>query len=86
MLRKIFWLLLLIVFVVSGCAEKNNKSDLYESIIQKDKMIVGISLDSKPFAFKDSNGDIKGIEVDLAKEIAERRRIQAANAKLLSCK
>lgn len=72
MLRKVFWLLLLIVFAVSGCAEKKNKIDLYKSIIQKDQMIVGISFDSKPFGFKDSNAQIKGMEVDLAKEIANR--------------
>ncbi len=72
MLRKVFWLLILIVFVSSGCAEKSNNSDLYESIIQKDNIIVGISLDSKPFGFKEPDGQIKGMEADLAREIADR--------------
>lgn len=71
MSKKIFGLLLLVVIVISGCTE-NNKINLYESIIQKDKIIVGISFDSKPFGFKDASGQIKGIEADLAKEIAER--------------
>lgn len=72
MFKKIFWLLLLVVFIGSGCISNNNKNDLYASIIKKDKIVVGISLDSKPFAFKDANGELKGIEVDLAKEIANR--------------
>ncbi len=71
MFKKVFWLLLLIILVISGCI-KNNKNDLYKSILQKDKLIVGVSFVSKPFAFKDSDGQMKGIEVDLAKEIAER--------------
>jgi len=71
MFKKVFWLLLLIVFIVVGCAE-NNKIGLYESIVHKDKIIIGLSFDSKPFSFKDSYGNIKGIEVDLAKEIAQR--------------
>lgn len=72
MLKKIVWLLTLIIFVSSVCAAKNNKTDLYESIIKRDKIIVGISFDSKPFGFKDSNGQIQGMEADLAREIAKR--------------
>lgn len=72
MLRKVFLLLLLFSFVASGCTKKPKQADLYESIIRKDKMVVGISFDSKPFGFKDSDGQIKGFEVDLAKEIAAR--------------
>lgn len=70
--KKIFGLLFLIIFVIYGCAPKNTEPDLYESIIKKDKLIVGISFDSKPFAFKDSDGQLKGLEVDLTKEIARR--------------
>lgn len=72
MLRKVFLLLILIVFVLSGYAKNSNNIDLYESIIQKDKMIVGMSFDSKPFGFKGPDGQIKGMEVDLAREIAKR--------------
>ena len=72
MLKKVFWLLLIFLLVISGCAQKINRIDLYESIIKKDKIIVGISFNSKPFAYKDSDGKLKGIEVDLAKEIAKR--------------
>ncbi len=73
MLKKIFCLLILILFVSCGIANaKDDKIDLYESIIKKDNMIVGISFDSKPFGFKDSDGQIKGMEADLAREIAKR--------------
>ena len=72
MLRKIFWLLLLIIFAQCNCFAKSNKGNLYESIIKRDKIIVGISFDSKPFGFKDSKGQIMGMEADLTREIAER--------------
>ncbi len=65
-------ILITLIFALSGCSNIKSKSDLYQDIIQKDKMIVGISFDSKPFGFKDSDGQIKGMEVDLAKEIANR--------------
>lgn len=72
MSKKLLWLLILTVFVLSGCARIENGEDLYNSIIKKDKIIVGISFDSKPFGFKDSDGQIKGLEADLAREIAKR--------------
>lgn len=74
MSKKVFWLLTLILIVLasSGFNKKNNKINLYESIIEKNKMIVGISFDSKPFGFKGTDGQIKGMEADLAREIAKR--------------
>ena len=74
MLKKLFWLLILMltIFASSSFAEKSGKINLYESILKKDKMIVGISFDSMPFGFKDSDGQIKGMEADLARELAER--------------
>lgn len=72
MLKKILWLLILIIFVVSGCAKKNKTTDLFKSIIKKDKIIVGMSFDAKPFGYQDTDGQIKGFEADLAREIAKR--------------
>lgn len=72
MYKKILVILLLGMLILSGCSEKNHKIDLYESIIQKDKMIVGMSFNAKPFGFQDKDGKITGLEADLAKEIAKR--------------
>ncbi len=72
MLKKFFLILVLIIFVLHGCAQKNNAPGLYEAIIKRDKLIIGTSFDSKPFSFKDKDGQIKGIEPDLAREIAYR--------------
>lgn len=72
MFKKVFWLFVLIFFASNICTAKSNNTNLYDSIIQKDKIIVGISFDSKPFGFKDNKGQIKGMEADLAREIARR--------------
>lgn len=71
MLKKTF--LPLLIFIIFSCAWsiKNNKNNLLSSIVEKDKLIVGISYNSKPFGFKDSDEKIKGFEADLAKEIAK---------------
>lgn len=74
MLKKVLILLILVIFIfiLGKCTKSHKNIDLYESIIQKDKIIVGMSFDSKPFGYKDSDGQIKGLEADLAREIAER--------------
>lgn len=72
MFKKILLMIFFIAFVSVGCATKNGKTDMLNAIIQKDKLTVGISYDSKPFGFRDSDGQIKGVEADLAREIARR--------------
>lgn len=72
MLKKSWLLLIFVVLILSGCSKKEDKNDLYQSIMKKGNLTVAISFDSKPFGFKDSNGQIKGIEADLAREIARR--------------
>ena len=42
-----------------------------EQIIQKDKIIVGVKADAKPFGFKDENGKLQGFDIDLAYRIAK---------------
>lgn len=71
MYKKIL-ILLLITFSLITCAAKNKTNNLYDIVVNRDKIIVGISFDSKPFGFKDSNGQIRGFEADLAREIADR--------------
>lgn len=70
--KKIILLLILIVLFSTGCMFKNRGTCLYDSIVKKGKIVVGISFDSKPFGYKDKDGKIKGIEADLSKEIAKR--------------
>ena len=72
MLRKLFCLLTLVIFASNTCAGKDNNINLYDSIVQKGNFTVGMSFDSKPFGFKSSDGQAKGLEADLAREIAER--------------
>lgn len=70
MFRKIFWLLITIIFVANICDAQNH--NLYDSVVKKDKIVVGTSFDSRPFSYLDKDGQVKGLEVDFAKEIAQR--------------
>lgn len=64
-------LLICFIFVLSGCG-KAKKLNQYEQIIKRDKLIVGVKSDSKPFGFIDVNSlEIVGFDIDIAKRIAK---------------
>ena len=51
--------------------EKYVENDLYEDIMQRGVIKVGINTDSKPFGFIGENGEILGYDADLAHYIAQ---------------
>ena len=51
--------------------EKYEQTDLYEDIMQRGYIKVGINMDSKPFGFVDKNGEVQGYDADLARYIAQ---------------
>ena len=71
MLKKIVLFLLLIMVVTSACGKKDVKKDDLTSILQRDKIIVGVKDDTKPFGFRDKDGNLAGYDIDLAREIAK---------------
>lgn len=65
-----FTFLLFLGFFLCGCS--NHKKDLsdLEKIKKRGYIIVGVKGDSPPFGYYDKNGYLVGIDVELAKEIA----------------
>lgn len=64
-------LLLLILFLTTGCTfNKKEEKDLLKIIKQREKIIIGIKDNSKPFGFI-QNGEAKGFDIDVSKSIAE---------------
>ena len=76
---KKFGLILFSIFVFMVCVyflllppkDEFAESDLYDSIIARGKIRVGINTESKPFSFIDSKGRIVGYDVDLARYVAQ---------------
>ncbi len=71
MIKRLFIMFSALVFLLSGCGPKPQEEDIYHSIIQRDKLIVGVKYDAKPFGFIDKDGKLKGFDVDLARELAK---------------
>lgn len=60
------------------------EADLYDEIMQRGKIRVGINTDSKPFGYLDKNGNPIGYDIDLAKYIAQALVHNSNNLELVS--
>lgn len=46
-------------------------NDTWNKVMSSGKLIVGVKADYKPWAYRSSNGDLIGMEIDMAKEVAQ---------------
>lgn len=72
-MKKVIFLLLAMFFVLglTGCSSSKEPKDLLSKIKFKNKIVIGIKNDSKPFGYIE-NGELKGFDVDIAKSISGR--------------
>ena len=72
---KRFFINILLITTIAvaavGCGKKEPPMDLYDSIQQRGKLVVGIENNIQPFSFKGSDGNHQGFEIDIAKHIAK---------------
>lgn len=77
-MKKFAILFLFILIVLAGVyillfpsSDEFKEADLYEEIMQRGKIRIGINTDSKPFGFINEKGEISGYDADLARYIAQ---------------
>ncbi|MCQ2753578.1 MAG: transporter substrate-binding domain-containing protein [bacterium] len=77
-MKKLGFTLVLIMLFLTAiyvflCPKKDEfaENDLYDEIISRGKIRVGINIDSKPFGFYDEQGNITGYDADLGHYIAQ---------------
>ena len=74
MFKRIICLFIFVILLISGCGKKQpvpeELSDL-QTILNRGEIIVGVREDTKPFGYKDSDGNFQGFDIELAREIAK---------------
>ncbi len=72
-MKKVTCLILIFLFscFLSGCKNLNEPKDLLSKIKLKNKIVIGIKNDSKPFGYVENN-ELKGFDVDIAKSVSAR--------------
>src|SRR6185312_13163598 len=61
-----------LVALSAGPAGAQQSQDTLAAIRARGKLIVGVKTDYRPYGFVDPSGHIVGLEVDLAREVAQR--------------
>jgi putative glutamine transport system substrate-binding protein len=63
-------LVLLLAVGLSACGEK--RTALMDAVKQRGKLVAGVKYDSKPFGYLDTDGQLKGFDIDMMHELAKR--------------
>lgn len=58
--------------VLVGCGAEETAKDSFDQIKEKGTLVVGLDDTFAPMGFRDSDGEIVGFDIDLAKEVGER--------------
>ena len=58
----------------SHAAECSNET--WNKVMQRGKLVVGVKADYKPWGFRNESGEIVGMEVDMAKDVAETMGVE----------
>lgn len=72
MLKKLVGFIVLGLCLVGVACNKPASNDLLKDIQQKKVLTVGVKFDAPPFGVLDSDGYVKGFEIDLAKALAKK--------------
>ena len=70
-LSSVFALLVIIYFFLAPPQSEFEDKDVYNQIVERGSIRVGVNTNSKPFAFYSASGELVGYDVDLANSIAE---------------
>ena len=66
------WLRILTMAAAIACVSEAGNAGVLEDIKARGVLTVGVKPDYPPFGFRDASGHIIGLEVDLARDIADR--------------
>jgi len=59
---------------VATAAECTN--DTWNKVMERGKIVVGVKADYKPWGFRDSDGSVVGMEIDMAQDVADKMGVE----------
>ena len=57
--------------ISSALAGEKKSNDRFMKVIERGKIVVGVKADYKPWGFRDPSGNLVGMEVDMAQDVAD---------------
>ena len=60
----------------SGANAAECKNETWNKVMERGKLVVGVKADYKPWGFRSENGDIVGMEADMARDVADAMGVE----------
>lgn len=51
-------------------------NDTWNRVMERGKVVVGVKADYKPWGYRDTNGDLVGMEIDMAQDVADAMNVE----------
>lgn len=71
MIRNILVAMLGVAVITAITTQANAANDRFMKVLERGTLIVGVKADYKPWGFRDSDGKLVGMEIDMAQDVAD---------------
>ena len=71
MIRKILVAMLGVAVITAITTQANAANDRFMKVLERGTLIVGVKADYKPWGFRDPDGKLVGMEIDMAQDVAD---------------
>ncbi len=61
----------IVLSAAAATAAEHCTNDVWNKVMDRGKIVIGAKADYKPWGFRNSNGDLVGMEADMAQEVAD---------------
>ena len=67
---------LVLATVAAGDVNKECSNETWNKVMERGKIVIGVKADYKPWGFRDSDGNLVGMEIDMAQDVAETMGVE----------
>ncbi|MDH3666407.1 MAG: transporter substrate-binding domain-containing protein [Paracoccaceae bacterium] len=60
----------------SAIAAQQCSNDVWKKVMERGKVVIGVKADYKPWGFRNENGDLVGMEIDMAQDVADAMGVE----------
>ena len=68
---------LAILGMTAGSVSAACTNDVWNKVMERGKIVIGVKADYKPWGFRDENGNLVGMEIDMAMDVAAKMGVEA---------
>ena len=68
---------LALVAMSAGTVSAQCTNDVWNKVMSSGKIVIGVKADYKPWGFRDDSGNLVGMEIDMAMDVAAKMGVEA---------